>query len=278
MSEPDRKVSDFQRLILSFYDQRGRSLPWRETTDIYRITVSELMLQQTQVARVKEKYREFLASFPTPQALASASQRDVVARWQGLGYNRRALYVHNAAQLLLNNSDPSYEELLEVKGIGPYTAAAIRVFARNEERAAIDVNIRRVHERFFGEVSDAFIESCVPVGRSRDWHNALMDFGSLLCTKRAPSCEECPLASECFALRNDTFSAEVTSSQPRFEGSVRWHRGRVLKRCLEEPRTQEQLFELLDERYRDRKKLVVAIKQLREEGFILPSNPLRIAH
>lgn len=277
MSEPDQKVSDFQQTILSFYEQHGRRLPWRETTDVYKIAVSELMLQQTQVARVKEKYKEFLASFPTPHALASASQRNVVAHWQGLGYNRRALYVQNAARLLVNIPNPSYEKLTEVKGIGPYTAAAIRVFARNEQIAAIDVNVRRVHRRFFGEVDDEFIRQCVPSGRSRDWHNALMDFGSLLCTKRAPSCAQCPLARECFALRNDTFRTEATSSQPRFEGSVRWHRGRVLKRCLEEPRTPDELFASLDERHRDKKKLLMALKQLRKEGFILPGNPVRIA-
>lgn len=277
MSEQSRKVSEFQREVLSFYQRYGRRLPWRETTDTYKITVSELMLQQTQVSRVKEKYRAFLGSFPDAQALAQASRRDVLAHWQGLGYNRRAHYVQNAAKLLAQTPDPSYEQLLEVKGVGPYTAAAVRVFAANEQRAAIDVNVRRVHRRYFGDVSDEFIKQAVPQGRSRDWHNALMDFGSVLCTKRSPGCEDCPLAEDCHARANDTFSQEETRSQPRFEGSVRWHRGRVLKRCLQQPMSKQELWESLDEAHRDEQRFADALAQLEEEGFIQAGTPVRIA-
>ena len=265
----DQKVSEFQRQVLQFYEQHGRDLAWRETTSVYAIAVSELMLQQTQVSRVVEKYEEFLRAFPTPQALADASFKQVLLLWQGLGYNRRARYAQNVASLLVEVPAPSYEQLLAVKGVGPYTAAAICVFAYNADRAAIDVNVRRVHKRFFGsEATDAFIASCVPSGRSRDWHNALMDFGSLVCTKKSPSCEQCPLNARCWALAEDAFSQESSASQPRFKGSVRWHRGQVLKKCLDQPRGKEALWSSLDEQLRDRSCFSQALSGLVSEGFV----------
>lgn len=278
MSGEDQKVSEFQQTILSFYAVHGRELPWRETTEVYPILVSELMLQQTQVSRVVEKYTAFLEAFPTPKALLDASFTDVLGLWQGLGYNRRAQYVQNAAQLLVDTPAPGYEELLAVTGVGPYTAAAVCVFAYNEDRSAVDVNVRRVHKRFFGrEVDDSFIARCVPTGRSREWHNALMDFGSLVCTKKAPGCSECLLAGSCEAYATGSFVDEPTSSQPRFVGSVRWHRGRVLAYALKQPVSEEELWGLLDERYRDKKKFLEALKQLRKEGFIQAGALVRVS-
>ena len=275
MSGDHQKVFDFQDVILSFYKQHGRTLPWRRTTDPYKVGVSELMLQQTQVSRVVDKYEEFLAAFPTAQVLAEASFADVLALWQGLGYNRRAHYAQNLAQLLVENPSPGYDELLCVKGVGSYTAAAICVFAYNEDRAAVDVNVRRVHQRFFGAgVSDAFIASCVPQSRSRDWHNALMDFGSLVCTKKNPSCNECPLRKQCFAYTNDSFAREPMSTQPRFLGSVRWHRGQILKALLVSSLTQEALWACLEESIREKEKFSLAIAQLQRERFIVFDDPL----
>lgn len=274
MSDISRKISGFRAVILNFYQEHGRSLAWRQTSDVYEVAVSEFMLQQTQVSRVQDKYASFLSRFPTAHSLASASQKDVLVAWQGLGYNRRALWLQGLAQFLTSNPSPSYDELLSVKGVGPYTAAAICSFANNDDVAAIDVNISRIFDRYFNRSDKEFISQVLPASRSRDWHNALMDFGSLVCTKRSPSCDSCPLAQSCHAYQNNTFSKEKSSSQPRFEGSVRWHRGQVLKALLKNSRTKEQLWYFLDEKYRDHNKFETALEQYLDEEFIVEDNDL----
>lgn len=263
-----RATKDFQEAVLSYYKRQGRELPWRNTTDSYKILVSELMLQQTQVDRVIPKYEAFLEAFPTPRALHDASLGDVLALWQGLGYNRRAKYLWQAASLFLRYPKPSFEQLVELKGVGEYTAAAVCAFAYNKNVAAVDVNVRRVFNRFFGDVSDAFIAKRVPPGKSRDWHNALMDFGSQVCTKKSPSCAECPLSHSCHAFVNDTFADEPTRSQKTFLGSVRWHRGQLLKAALKRPVSFDEYWKGLDERYRDKSKARNATEQLVEERLL----------
>ncbi|MFT4250587.1 MAG: hypothetical protein ACMXYD_04470 [Candidatus Woesearchaeota archaeon] len=268
MSGEFRKVSVFQEEILGFYKSNKRFLAWRETTSVYEVAVSEFMLQQTQVSRVQEKYVSFLQRFPSAQDLAGASQKDVLLAWQGLGYNRRALWLQGLASFLVTNPAPTYEELLSVKGVGSYTAAAICSFAYNQDIVVSDVNVSRVFTRFFGGDDKELLQEALPQGKSRDWYNALMDFGSLVCTKKRPSCSSCPLASSCYALKNDSFSEEKSSSQKRFVGSLRWHRGEILKALLKQPRTQEQLWYYLDEKYRDTALLSLALDQYVEEGFV----------
>ena len=268
MSEGFRKVSVFRSAILQFYQESARSLPWRDTSDVYEVAVSEFMLQQTQVSRVLEKYPLFLGRFPTAASLAQASQKEVLLAWQGLGYNRRALWLQGLASFLVDHPRPSYEELLSVKGVGFYTAAAICSFAYNEDVVVSDVNVSRVFKRFFGEDSEELLREALPSSCSRVWHNALMDFGSSICTKRSPSCESCPLVDSCYAYQNDTFSEEKSSSQPRFAGSVRWHRGQIIKAVLKKPRTQEQLWYFLDGSLRDKDKFLLALEQYVDEGFL----------
>lgn len=269
MSGTTRKISRFQEAILKYFQDHKRDLAFRQTTNLYEVAVSEFMLQQTQVSRVITKYEEFLDQFPTPNDLASASQAKVLSAWQGLGYNRRALWLKGLAEFLVKNPTPCYDELLTVKGVGSYTAAAILSFSQNADIAAIDVNISRIFDRYFGGVSDEFISQSLPEGRSREWHNALMDFGSDICTKRSPSCTDCPLSADCYAYQNDTFSQEKTTTQKKFVGSVRWHRGQILKALLEKPRTKEQLWYVLDQKHRDKNKFDTAIAQYLQEEFLV---------
>lgn len=269
MAAPEVTVESlegFRQTILSFYESKGRDLPWRRTDSAYEVLVSEMMLQQTQVDRVIPKYLAFLERFPTPQALVEAPLAEVLRAWQGLGYNRRAKYVQNAARLFVDNPTPAYDDLLSVKGIGPYTAAAVCAFAYNQDVEVADVNVRRVFKRFFGR--DDVIEDALPSGRARDWYNALMDFGSSICTKKNPSCEACPLAEKCYALHHDTFGQEKTKSQKRFEGSIRWHRGQILKAVLEGPVQRDALYHSLDTQHKDREKFEQAAEQLLEEEFL----------
>jgi A/G-specific adenine glycosylase len=204
----------FRRRLLDWYDRHGRALPWRETSDPYHILVSEIMLQQTQVDRVLPKYREWLERYPSFEALADAPERDVTDTWRPLGYNIRPKRLQAIAREAVANYGgklPSDEAtLLSFKGIGAYTAGAIRSFAFRQRAAILDTNVARVLFRVFigrgapkahAMKKDLWAISAVlvPRGRAFDFNQALMDFGATLCTAKKPKCLICPMAASCAA-------------------------------------------------------------------------------
>lgn len=187
----ETRIRKFHEKIFTWWKKNKRSLPWRETTNPYYIMISEIMLQQTQVNRSIEKYLEFIDKYPTIKDLAEASVSSVLKSWSGLGYNRRALWLHEAANQIVKLKDfpETPEELQKLKGIGPYTSRSILIFAFNYDIATVDTNIRRIliAENFAKEETkekELFIiaQKLLPKGKARDWHNALMDFGSLVLT------------------------------------------------------------------------------------------------
>ncbi|HSW89427.1 MAG TPA: A/G-specific adenine glycosylase [Patescibacteria group bacterium] len=184
----------FQKLLLFWFKKNKRDLPWREVPrDPYHILVSELMLQQTQVSRVLPKYKAFLSKWPTIESLSRAKLSEVLIAWQGLGYNRRAKYLLETAKILVGKTFPSEtKELQRLPGFGPYMVSAIRVFAFNFQEVVMDVNVKRVYGRLD-------IDPFVPKGKADEWHQALMDFGALVCTARQPHCEACVLSKICSA-------------------------------------------------------------------------------
>jgi A/G-specific adenine glycosylase len=198
-------------LLLAWYRESGRDLPWRRTTDPYAILVSEVMLQQTQVDRVIPRWHAWRARWPSVEALAAAPAADVIVAWQGLGYNRRAISLHRAAQRVAAHGWP--DDLTELPGIGPYTAAAVGNFALGRDVLPIDTNVRRVQERT-GEDFDA---SCA---------QALFDLGATICVARIPRCGECPLAVACPS-RGQRY--EPLRRQSAFEGSFRQRRSVALR-------------------------------------------------
>ncbi len=210
-------------LLLAWFSRFGRALPWRETRDPYAILVSEVMLQQTQVDRVLPRYVAWLERWPTVAALAAASPADVIREWQGLGYNRRAVNLHRAAQMIARGGWP--EDLTILPGVGPYTAAAIRNFAHGEPVLPVDVNVARVLERTGHQFSPA-------AGQ------ALMDLGATVCLARVPLCEICPLAEACPS-RGRTY--EPARKQGPFEGSFRQLRAETLRRVAEASRRVDEL-------------------------------------
>ncbi len=234
--------------ILRWFVRHGRDLPWRRTRDPWAVLVSEFMLQQTQVDRVIPKYLDFLARWPNPAALASAALADVLILWSGLGYNRRAKHLREAARAIVDRFDgavPSGVTALEsLPGIGRYTARAIASFAYNADVALWDVNVRRIFMRLMyggefakhlpnDEVLEAMLARALPRGHSRDWHGALMDFGSAVCVSRAPACASCPLRRSCKAapsfLAGRAPRARLIPLQARFEGSRRQVRGAIVR-------------------------------------------------
>jgi A/G-specific adenine glycosylase len=209
---PPAERQRFRRRLLSWYDRHGRDLPWRRTDDPYHILVSEIMLQQTQVDRVLPKYAEWLERYPSFEALAAAPERDVTATWYPLGYNIRPRRLQSIAREAVANYGgqlPSDEEtLLSFKGIGAYTAGAIRSFAFRERAAILDTNVARVLFRVFVRKGDpkshamkkrlwGLSEALMPAKRVFDFNQALMDFGATVCVARRPRCPGCPMARFC---------------------------------------------------------------------------------
>jgi A/G-specific adenine glycosylase len=209
--------------LLSWFAEHGRDLPWRRTRDPYAILVSEVMLQQTQVERVVPRYVAWLERWPTVDSLAATSPADVIREWQGLGYNRRGLNLHRASQQIAERGWP--EDLTELPGVGPYTAAAVASFAFGHDVLPVDTNVQRICERTghsFSSVSG----------------QALMDLGATVCLARVPRCEICPLANACPS-RGRRY--EPLRKQSRFEGSFRQRRARTLRLVADRERPLTEL-------------------------------------
>jgi len=237
-----KKETEFQAFVLDWYEKCGRhELPWRNDHDPYKILVSELMLQQTQVVRVIPKFEAFITKYPTVQKLTKASLGDVIRMWQGLGYNRRAKFLLQCSQVIVSDYKrifpESYDELLKLPGIGPYTAAAICAFAYNQPVELIETNVRQVYIHHFfknrEEVTDVEIlekvRRTVPAGQSRQWYAALMDYGTHLKSLNG----------------NNTRKVKGHTKQSKFKGSNREVRGAILRALAEQSRIKPKLWSAL---------------------------------
>ena len=205
-------------LLFEWHAKNARDLPWRRTRDPYAILVSEVMLQQTQVERVVPRWERWLERWPTAAALADASPAEVIRVWQGLGYNRRALSLHRAAQTIAAGGWP--KDLTDLPGIGPYTAAAIRNQAFGEPVLPVDTNVARIQERTAHQFRPAALQ-------------ALFDLGATVCLARVPRCGACPLAEHCPS-RGRRY--EPSRRQSPFQGSFRQRRAAMLRLVADEPR------------------------------------------
>jgi A/G-specific adenine glycosylase len=204
-------AAPFRRALLAWYDRVRRDLPWRAAPDFYRVWVSEIMLQQTRVEAVIPYYERFLARFPDVESLAAASEPDVLTAWSGLGYYSRARNLHLGAKQAVSNGFPvNYDELLNLSGIGPYTAAAIASIALGEPRAAVDGNVIRVISRLTNDASEVSspvtkrrftdeAQKLLDLRRPGDFNQAMMELGATVCVPRSPRCEQCPVDRFCAA-------------------------------------------------------------------------------
>jgi A/G-specific adenine glycosylase len=214
----DRGRQGLTAALLAWYRRERRDLPWRRTRDPYRILVSEAMLQQTQVARVVPRYAAWVERWPTAEALAAAPLADVLRAWVGLGYNRRAVRLHEAAREVAANGWP--DRLEDLPGVGPYTAAAIGSFAFGRQVVAVDTNARRVFARA-GPLP-------APPGDAATFNQATMELGARVCTARRPRCGDCPLTAGCAASGTVTAPPRRARAGPRFEDTDRFVRGRIV--------------------------------------------------
>ncbi len=257
-----QSVAHVRAFIWQYYRQHKRSLSWRTRISPYRVFISEVMLQQTQVSRIKEAFPAFLKQFPTFPSLAAAKPSAVLRAWQGLGYNRRALYLHRAAQTIVNDFagrlPKNIADLERLPGIGPATARSIAVFAWNRPEIFIETNIRRVCiHHFFPRsetVSDQellpYLKRLIDKKNPREWYYAMMDYGAHLSTQ----------------VPNPNRRSKHYTKQSRFQGSDRELRGNILQLLLE----KRSLKELADPHKHDgtMKRLDRILQDLEKEGFI----------
>ncbi len=244
------RYTAIQAAVLAWAEQAGRDLPWRRTRDPWAILVSEVMLAQTQVARVIPKWEAFLATWPDADSCARAQVGEVIAAWSGLGYNRRAVQLHRAANLInarhAGSVPADLAALTSLPGIGPYTARAVLAFAYEHPVGVVETNTARVlaralaGRRLSGREAQALADSLVPAGRAWAWNQALLDLGASRCTALRPACGACPLGPAgpgtpvCRWARMPSESdpavgsAGTSRSQSPFEGSDRQGRGRLL--------------------------------------------------
>lgn len=259
----DQRTTDFQKLIWGYYRHHRRGMPWRDTPTPYNVVVSEVMLQQTQVSGVLIKFPEFLTIFPDFEALAAATPAAILKAWQGLGYNRRALFLQRLAWIVLRqyagDLPRSTAELRQLPGIGPNTAGAIAAFAFNQPVVFIETNIRRVILHHFftdsSEVSDAdllpVVDATLDRRNPRDWYYALMDYGAHLA----------------HTIPNPNRRSKHYTRQSRFEGSDRQIRGAIIRILLEFPvlTAQDIINRFPDE---PTERVTRILDQLTKEGFL----------
>ena len=256
------QIRAFQRKVLNYFAREGRDLPWRKRVNPYRVLVSEIMLQQTQVDRVVAKYKEFLAAFPDFGSLAKASTPKLLRVWSGMGYNRRALALRSLAERVMIDHGgklPRDPEMLRgLPGIGKYTAGAIMAFAFNKPMVFMDTNIRRVYiHEFFKDRDGVHDDELIPLveqtldrGDPRSWYNALMDYGSVLKSEQ---------------VNPNRRSAHYTRQSP-FENSNRQVRGAILKALVKE--SPLSVADLVKSTGMDTERLEKNLIRLCEEGFI----------
>lgn len=287
----------FQQALLGWYRKHGRDLPWRRTADPYHVLVSELMLQQTQVDRVIPKYFAFLERFPTVGDLARAEQGEVLRMWAGLGYNSRAMRLHQLAKVVVEQYGgkipAEIEELRALPGIGAYTAGAVRTFGHRLPSSFFDINIKRILHRVFAGPEypewllndaqmDALAAELAPKDADAyDYHQGLMDVGSLFCGAASTDCAACPFANQCktrvileampMLLAEERKKKKVTKPKEAFKTSMRFLRGRIVDKLRHhtEGLTEEEIYaELLAKEVPALERVPGALEALVSEGLL----------
>ena len=253
--------------LLNWYEKHKRAFTWRKTTDPWQILLIETLSQQTQLERANEYFDKFLKEFPSPKSMANSSLKIVLKMWSGLGYNNRAKRLYEASKIIEKKGfDQIYPNFEVLPGVGPYTKSAILSFAYGEKVLAIDTNMERIIQRYFGlnDTKDFFIENSkyfLHNVESRDINQAFMDFGSSVCKGSNPMCDVCPIEKDC-----SKYFSNNKSTKEKFIGSNREVRGKIIKLLIREGHVNNQkLFEEIDE---DSEKVHKALEGLKKDKLI----------
>ena len=253
--------------LLNWYKKNKRAFSWRKTTDPWQILLIETLSQQTQLERANKYFDKFLIQFPSPKSMANSSLKIILKMWSGLGYNNRAKRLYEASKIIEKKGfDQIYPNFEVLPGVGPYTKSAILSFAYGEKVLAIDTNIERIIQRYFGlkDTKNFFIENSkyfLHNVESRDINQAFMDFGSSVCKGSNPMCDMCPIEKDC-----SKYFSDSKSSREKFKGSNREVRGKIIKLLIREGHVNNQkLFEEIDE---DAEKVHKALEGLKKDNLI----------
>ena len=261
------KTKKLKQYLFSWYRNNKRTFSWRNTNDPWKIFLIEIISQQTQINRADDYYKKFIKEFPSPESMARSSLKKVLELWSGLGYNNRAKRLYESSKMLsessFDNINPNFEIL---PGVGPYTKNAILSFAYGDSVLAIDTNLERIITRYFGvdDVKDylkRFSHSLLKKVNSKELNQAFMDFGSMVCTSLNPSCDICPLETEC-----SKYFLKTKKSYQKFEGSNREIRGKVLKFLLNEDQISKE--ELINKLGEEEEKLNKALYGLQKDNLL----------
>ncbi len=263
----ETKAKKLKLELIKWYKNNKRSFPWRKTTDPWQILLIETLAQQTQLERANKYFKKFTDKFPTPKSMANSSLKIILYMWSGLGYNNRAVRLYEASKIIekkgFNQIYPNFDDL---PGVGPYTKNAILSFAYGEKVLAIDTNIERIIQRYFGlnDTKDFFKENSkyfLHKVNSRDINQAFMDFGSSICKSSNPMCNMCPVENSC-----SKYFAKSNGSSVKFKGSNREVRGKIVKLLINESHIDNQkLFQEIDE---DPEKVKKALEGLKKDKLI----------
>ena len=253
--------------LLNWYKKNKRAFSWRKTKDPWQILLIETLSQQTQLERANEYFDKFLIQFPSPKSMANSSLKIILKMWSGLGYNNRAKRLYETSKIIEKKGfDQIYPNFEVLPGVGPYTKSAILSFAYGEKVLAIDTNIERIIQRYFGlnDTKDFFIENSkyfLDNVESRDINQAFMDFGSSVCKGSNPMCDMCPIEKDC-----SKYFSNNKSTKEKFIGSNREVRGKIIKLLIREGHVNNQkLFEEIDE---DSEKVHKALEGLKKDKLI----------
>jgi len=253
--------------LLNWYKKNKRAFSWRKTTDPWQILLIETLSQQTQLERANKYFDKFLIQFPSPKSMASSSLKIILKMWSGLGYNNRAKRLYEASKIIEKKGfDQIYPNFEVLPGVGPYTKSALLSFAYGEKVLAIDTNIERIIQRYFGlnDTKDFFKENSkyfLHNVESRDINQAFMDFGSSVCKGSNPMCDMCPIEKDC-----SKYFSNNKSTKEKFIGSNREVRGKIIKLLIREGNVNNQkLFEEIDE---DSEKVHKALEGLKKDKLI----------
>ena len=263
----ETKTKQLKKNLLTWYKKNNRSFNWRHTNDPWKILLIEIISQQTQIDRANTYYQKFIKKFPTPESMSRSSLKTILKMWSGLGYNNRAIRLHESSKLIaekgFKNIYPNFESL---PGVGQYTKNALLSFAYGDKVLALDTNLERVLTRYFainstkdyvGKYSDFLLAGV----NSRDLNQALMDLGSSICTSSNPKCDICPLEKSC-----KKYILKSKNSVEKFKGSNRELRGKIIKLLLVE--NQIALKKIVKKTSEDEEKITTAINGLVNDGLL----------
>ena len=275
--------------VLLWWDSEKRDLPWRATRDPWAILVSEFMLQQTQASRVVAKYHIFLKRFPNPISCANSNPGEVIELWSGLGYNRRAINLYQSAKKIAEKHQGvvphKLSTLIDLPGIGNYTARAILAFSYEQDVAVVDVNVKRVLSRLKGrplstKEAQSIADQNLPKGEGWRWNQAMIEIGATICTARKTHCSNCPFKANCNWTKDQTAPdpaiAMGRKKLERFEGSDRQGRGKLISALRNEPVMEKDAPQILGWT-NDYERCQRVLKKLERDGLIVITNSGKIS-